>query len=185
MGVTLGGHAGGHAHAAHMLPMLCTCHAKPTSKPANQPTSQPANQPASQRTNQPASQPTNQPTNQPGTCRAHAAQAQYKRKHTQRSTPSARAGPLPTRCTTHNLREAFFDAIRCGALPLLASMHTPLPFADEIDYAAFSIRVPEEARVATVVSLLKALPSARLASMLQAALTTPGREAGEKYAYVS
>ncbi|EOD06565.1 hypothetical protein EMIHUDRAFT_219072 [Emiliania huxleyi CCMP1516] len=69
------------------------------------------------------------------------------------------------------VRKAFFDAIRCGALPLVASAHTPLPFADEIDYSSFSFLTSEGARVASIVSQLKALPTARLAAM-RAAMDT-------------
>ena len=51
-----------------------------------------------------------------------------------------------------------FDSIRCGALLLFASDHTPLPFSDEIDYDAFALRVPEGANVNATVAAVGSIP---------------------------
>ena len=65
-------------------------------------------------------------------------------------------------------RKAMFDSIRCGALLLFASDHTPLPFSDEIDYDAFALRVPEGANVNATVAAVGAIPPARLRRMAAA-----------------
>ena len=65
-------------------------------------------------------------------------------------------------------RKAMFDSIRCGALLLFASDHTPLPFSDEIDYDAFALRVPEGANVNATVAAVGAIPAARLRRMAAA-----------------
>ena len=51
-------------------------------------------------------------------------------------------------------RKAIFDSIRCGALPLIASDRSPLPFADEIDYSKFGVRVGESANASKVLKEL-------------------------------
>lgn len=38
----------------------------------------------------------------------------------------------------------FYEAIQCGAVPILFADDAVLPFADEIDYSLFSVRIPEK-----------------------------------------
>ena len=70
-------------------------------------------------------------------------------------------------------RKAIFDSIRCGALPVIASDRTPLPFSDGIDYGAFALRVPERANVTRVLARLARISEqelrARRAAMAAAA----------------
>ena len=62
-------------------------------------------------------------------------------------------------------RKAIFDSIRCGALPLLASERTPLPFSDEIPYADFALRVSERANATRVLAALGRFDAQRLGEM--------------------
>lgn len=70
-------------------------------------------------------------------------------------------------------RKAIFDSIRCGALPVIASDRTPLPFSDGIDYGEFALRVPERANVTRVLARLARISEqelrARRAAMAAAA----------------
>ena len=51
-------------------------------------------------------------------------------------------------------RKAIMDSLRCGSLPVIASDRTPFPFSDEIDYAAFALRVSERANATRVLAAL-------------------------------
>ncbi len=53
-------------------------------------------------------------------------------------------------------RKSVFDAIRCGSLLLLACDDAPLPFAAEVDYARFTLHVPERADPPAVLDRLRA-----------------------------
>lgn len=65
-------------------------------------------------------------------------------------------------------RKAIMDSLRCGSLPLIASDRTPFPFSDEIDYAAFSLRVPERANATRVLAALARIDESRLRRMRKA-----------------
>ena len=52
-------------------------------------------------------------------------------------------------------RKAMFDSIRCGALLLVASDRSPMPFADSIDYSQFGVQVKEGANATAVVAALR------------------------------
>jgi len=62
-------------------------------------------------------------------------------------------------------RKAIFDSIRCGSLPIIASDLTPLPLSDEIDYAAFALRVPERTDPAKVLEALQRLDETKRRAM--------------------
>ena len=65
-------------------------------------------------------------------------------------------------------RKAIMDSIRCGSLPVIASDHTPFPFSDEIDYAAFALRVPERANASKMLAALSRFSEPRLRQMRRA-----------------
>lgn len=71
-------------------------------------------------------------------------------------------------------RKAVLDSIRCGALPVLASERTPLPFSDEIDYSAFALRVAERANATRVLGALERIGTPQLRAM-RAAMAAAAR----------
>ena len=71
-------------------------------------------------------------------------------------------------------RKAVLDSIRCGALPVLASERTPLPFSDEIDYAAFALRVAERANATRALGALERIDAPKLRAM-RAAMAAAAR----------
>jgi hypothetical protein len=65
-------------------------------------------------------------------------------------------------------RKAIMDSIRCGSLPVIASDRTPFPFSDEIDYAAFALRVPEKANATRFLAALSQISEDELRGMRRA-----------------
>jgi len=65
-------------------------------------------------------------------------------------------------------RKGLFDGVLCGALPLLASDFTPLPFPSVVAYNEFALR--EMANVSRVVTKLQSLPRSRIIAMRRALL---------------
>ena len=72
-------------------------------------------------------------------------------------------------------RKSIFDAMRCLSMPLMASDRSPLPLPREVEYAAFGLRVPENANVSAVLGALRRFDQEALtrmrAAMAQAVYT--------------
>ena len=69
-------------------------------------------------------------------------------------------------------RKANFDAMKCGALLLFASDHTPFPFPHDINFSKFSLRVNERANVSRTLDFLRRLPVGQLQHMQVAMLAS-------------
>ena len=67
-------------------------------------------------------------------------------------------------------RKANFDSMKCGALLLLASDHTPFPFPHDINVSKFALRVGEMANVNRTIQYLWRVPMGQLEQMQEAML---------------
>mmetsp|Transcript_45618 Transcript_45618/g.114791 ORF Transcript_45618/g.114791 Transcript_45618/m.114791 type:complete len:404 (-) Transcript_45618:63-1274(-) len=75
------------------------------------------------------------------------------------------------------------EALSCGCIPVIIADNFVLPLEDTLDWAVFSLRVPER-MVASLPAMLRRLPPARVASMQRAAVNAYERHFASMRSYV-